>query len=140
MIPKKSSSKRSKKKSLQTKLWKLVSQYIRTRDTYEKGDNRIGQCFTCGTIKDYRELDAGHFIPKTSKRFMYDERNIHAQCQKCNRFQSGNIHEYFVAMEKKYGRDIVNELLESKGQIHKFTDQDLEDLIQEYIDKLDNIS
>lgn len=126
-------------KTLKNKLWKLVSEYTRTRDTVEQGELRRGACFTCGAIKDYRELDAGHFIPKTSKRFMYDERNIHAQCQKCNRFQSGNIHEYFIAMEEAYGREIVDELVESKGKIHKFSDQDLQDLIELYKQMLDNL-
>lgn len=119
-------------KTKRNKLWKIVSLYIRTRDS----KNGYGQCFTCGAIKPIKELDAGHFIPKTSRAIEYDETNIHAQCIKCNRYLSGNIHEYFVKMEQKYGRKVVDELLTHRGETKKWTELEIDELICYYQDKL----
>lgn len=126
---------KNKTKTLHNKLWKLISEYIRKRDSIDG----YGTCFTCGVNKGWNEFDAGHFVPKTSKSIMYDERNIHAQCPRCNRYMSGNIHNYFRNMETRYGRDVVDELLDEKGKTKKWTEEELENLIEYYKTKLKSI-
>lgn len=61
----------------------------------------------------------------------YDERNCHAQCRSCNRFDEGNQVGYTRFMLKKYGEDTVD-LLESMKVPYKWTDGELELLIKEY--------
>ncbi len=123
------------KKSREKELWRIISEYIRRRDSIDG----YSTCFTCGANKPWNEMDAGHFIPKTSHSIKYDERNIHAQCARCNRYMSGNIHNYFVNMEKRYGRKLVDELMAEKGKTKKYTDLEIDELICYYKDRLNNI-
>jgi hypothetical protein len=123
------------KKSRQKKLWTTVSLYIRQRDSIDG----YSSCFTCGVSKPWKEMDAGHFVPKTSKAIQYDERNIHSQCPRCNRYMSGNIHAYFINMEQRYGRETVDELLSFRGQTKKWTDEEIEELTEYYKNKLKSI-
>lgn len=123
------------KKSQEAKLWRLVSEYVRKRDSIDGW----GSCFTCGTTKRWQEFDAGHFVPKTSRSIKYDERNIHSQCARCNRYMSGNIHNYFVNMERLYGREVVDTLLEEKGKTKKYSEVEIDELICYYKDKINNL-
>jgi len=86
---------------------KWFSEYIRKRDT-QSGAVR---CPTCGGVITYETSDAGHFI---SRRFMntrWNEKNVHAQCRKCNRFQYGNQYEFGLFIDSKYGKGEAEKLL-----------------------------
>lgn len=128
---------KTKVKSLKDKLWKIVSLYIRKRDADWQG---MTACATCGIVRHYKEMDAGHFVPKTSHLIQYDERNIHPQCHKCNRYLSGNIHSYWRFIQSKYGEDVLSELNDEKrGQTKTWTIPELEELIVYYKNKLDEL-
>ena len=110
-------------------LWKKVSEYIRRRDK--------GVCFTCNKRADWKEMHAGHFIPKGSySDTEFDEVNIHCQCPKCNTFLGGNLTEYTIRMIDKYGRDKVDELRRRGKITKKWTKEELNNLIEEYNIKL----
>ena len=71
----------------------------------------LGQCFTCGVLKEYKMLHAGHYIRASAGLSTYfDEKNVHAQCYACNIWRDGNSDEYALRLQKKYGTDILNEL------------------------------
>jgi hypothetical protein len=83
---------------------KICSEYIRRRDE--------GICCTCANKFNWKYGgDCGHWIPKTNSNWgtRYDERNMHFQCQPCNRFACP-VDDYAAFMEKKYGKDIMDEL------------------------------
>lgn len=86
------------------KLWTLFSKYIRERDNYT--------CITCGKRGEGSAIHAGHFITGATcpPELYFDERNVHAQCYRCNINLSGNWVVYEQAMIDKYGEDVVNEL------------------------------
>jgi len=90
--------------------WKLMSKYVRLRD------KRI--CFTCGKFVDEGDkgsYQAGHFKHAPKKSVVsYDERNINGQCHSCNYYKSGNLAEYALRLEKKYGLGILQELEQKK--------------------------
>ena len=121
-------------KQLKNILWKnYVSPYIRQRDK--------GKCFTCGVMKDWKEMQAGHFIPRGSySDTMYDETNLHCQCPKCNTYLGGNLTEYAIKMIDKYGREYVDELRFRGRQTKKWTREELKDLIEIYKTKLENLN
>jgi hypothetical protein len=69
-------------KGLKGKYWTLFSEYIRRRDFKE-----YGSCISCGKpVSDWREFDAGHFIPAGSGGFalLFDERNVNGECHAFN--------------------------------------------------------
>lgn len=122
---------------LKTKLWKIISEYIRRKYSDELG---MVSCVTCGTRKHWKELQAGHFIPSAqgnSTRWI--EENIHPQCMRCNCNLGGNGEEYYPFMIKTYGQAKVDELRALSRKIVKLTSDDYERMIQKYSDKLNNL-
>jgi hypothetical protein len=91
-------------------------------------------CCSCGQRKPFEQADAGHFINRRWMALRYDERNVHAQCRSCNRFDEGNMIGYTRFMLKTYGEDIVD-LLESMKKPYKWTDGELEILIKDLKNK-----
>lgn len=99
-------------KTAKQRAWEWCSKYIRLRDSIEN----IGTCCTCGKwISAFsRDCgDAGHFIPRGiggSSGVYFDERNIHLQCKRCNKWGHGRPVEYQQFMLNKYGQKVIDEL------------------------------
>lgn len=121
------------------KLWKVISRYIRLRDCLKTtGTLTHGKCYTCDEYKPFQLLDAGHFEPEGSCSYLkFDERNIHAQCKRCNGFLEGNRTEYVPRMIAEYGQDLVDEFRRIKLQTTKsWKKWELEELETEYKQKI----
>lgn len=104
------------------KLWKLVSQYTRERDSFV--------CFTCGKKGEGSGLHAGHFLNKSLGLALYfEENNIHAQCYNCNINLGGNGAEYYRRMVLAYGQSEVDRIFTLKTKVVKL---DYELLTQQY--------
>lgn len=103
----------------------IFSRYIRLK-YLKKG---ILKCFTCGKLGIMQEMDAGHFIGREHKTTRYDERNVHPQCQWCNRFKEGQKDEYALKLQEKYGLTILSELNKLKHSFKQYTLKELEDLM-----------
>jgi hypothetical protein len=94
------------------KAWVAFSRMIRTRD-------EIGgyfRCPTCGRTLPIDQADAGHYITRARKATMFDEKNVHAQCRHCNRFQEGNHFIYRQWLVDKYGAEEV-EAMERRARM-----------------------
>lgn len=119
-------------KSAKAKLWKTFSEYVRKSEK--------GICFTCGKQDDYRNVDAGHYVPRSAGLSLYfDIRNVHVQCVACNRFRHGNLQAYAIALRDKYGPNILEELDAKRRQIKKYTVTEYQALIKEYEDKIKSV-
>jgi len=91
--------------------WEEFSRYIRRKECLETtGTLHYGTCVSCGQTKPYKSLDAGHFVPGRGGAILFDERGVHIQCVKCNRFMSGNWVPYEDWMREHYGKDVISEL------------------------------
>lgn len=86
------------------RVWKLMSEYIRTKDADEFGMNT---CYTCGARKQWKELQAGHY---KHDKLDFDERNLKRQCFACNNYHSGRLDVYTVNLIRDYGMDWLNKL------------------------------
>ena len=88
--------------------WKLVSEFVRREHAQDSG---INHCVTCHKPHHWKDLEAGHFIPKKKGNAVYfDLRNIHPQCTHCNMFERGNLHKYYDYMLDRYGQETINDL------------------------------
>ena len=126
--------KKQKISTLKKKLWKLVSQYIRRKHA---DDNGNAACVTCGTVKHWKELDCGHFIPKSKGNAIYfEEDNLAPQCTYCNRFQHGNLIEYTRYIIDMYGIKKVDELRVLANTTRKIGIVEYRSLIEDYQDRL----
>ena len=125
-----------KKKTLKywkNKIDKPFHEFIRRRDA----DNNTGycNCVSCGKKVHFTETDAGHFIGRQHLITRYDERNVHAQCRKCNRFEYGRQYEYSIAL----GQELSQELLQTSRSMVKYTDADWQEIFEEFNEKLNEI-
>ena len=125
--------KKSKDRSAYKKrLWMVFSQYIRQRDK--------GICISCGKVDEWKNTDAGHYIPKTAGLALYfDEKNVNAQCTSCNRFRHGNLSQYALALRRKHGEQILEELEWKRRLITKITELDYVELIKLYKKKISEL-
>lgn len=68
---------------MKTKLDKIFSLYIRTRDN--------GVCISCGKKGDIKDTHCGHFFTRNILSLRFNEINCNCQCPTCNTFKGGNI-------------------------------------------------
>ena len=129
--------RRSSKKTYHNKLWKLVSEYVRR---VYSSDGMV-RCFTCGTIKHWKEVDAGHFIDKSvcGAELYFDLRNVKPQCTKCNRFLHGAKDVYARELVRVYGKNILDNLFAVKQLIRKWDDERYLKEIEKYKQLLEKL-
>lgn len=97
-------------------LWPIFSKYIRLRDSDKNG---ILKCFTCGRVKDWKQADCGHGVPRQHKATKYNEKNNHGQCKACNGFQGGMREEYKKEMDRRYGAGTWDQMIMASRQTSK---------------------
>jgi hypothetical protein len=122
--------------TLNKKLWKIFSEYIRRKDADENG---MVKCIACGALKHWKEIHAGHYIPKSiSLALRFDEVNVNPQCVGCNMFRHGNLTQYAISLRLKHGEHILEALdvARREGQNMKMTRTDYEWLIGKYKQRL----
>ena len=112
-----------KKIDLKKELKKVKEETINLFQTYIKyRDNWT--CVVCGLKVDYKDseqrklMHAGHFISRSVKQLLLDEKNVNAQCRTCNGQQDwiGIDPRYCAYMLNKYGNDIFNYLVLKKQE------------------------
>ncbi len=113
----------------------IFSKFIRARDSKDGWF----VCCSCGQTKPYEQADAGHFINRRWMAIRWDERNVHAQCRSCNRFDEGNGSGYTRFMMRTHG-DSVIDILEASKVSHQWKDFELDILIKEYQQKYKDLT
>lgn len=101
-------------KKAKDKLWKEFKVIIHKRDNSE--------CITCGAKSLVgHNRHAGHFLPSASCGgfLRYDLRNVWTQCARCNLFLGGAGAEYTRALEAKFSRKFVDNLIRDKQELIK---------------------
>lgn len=129
-------ARRASLRTLDNKLWKVFSEYIRRKDADIDGNVT---CITCYTKKHWKQMDAGHFVSRNAKAIKYDERNVHAQCKSCNGFHGGMSFVYGQRIDVLYGAGTAEDLEAQRHSISGWTTSYLEALIEEYKTKLSKL-
>lgn len=110
----------TKRKKLVVKLDKVFSEFIRNRDK---------KCVVCHKTD---RLTNGHLITRAKYSVRWSELNCSCQCSGCNYTHEFNPHIYVNWFIGKYGLKKYQALIAESNQIKKFTDSDLETLINKY--------
>ena len=120
---------------LKEKVWHIFSKYIRMRDCLRTtGTLEHGKCISCGDLRPINRCDAGHLISRWYGSTLFDERNVHLQCKRCN--QMGETLRYRRAIIKLYGEGVDIELEDKATEIKNFTVEELEGLRKYYTEKI----
>ena len=124
--------------SLTRKLDGVFSEYIRLRDSKPYGF-KFFRCISCGQIKPYEQMDAGHFVGRMHKATRWDEENVNGECRACNRMSADHIIWYQRNLEAKIGRDRVDMLIARGRQTKKWSTWELELLIKYYKQEVEKL-
>jgi len=127
-VPKKLS--RSK---LVKKLDTVFSKYIRISSADKNG---YCTCVTCGVVKHWKEIQAGHFMSRKHYSTRWDENNVHPQCVACNVYRAGEQYKYSVFL----GQYQAEELYLKSQELVKYTNVELEEMIEDYTERLKEIT
>ncbi len=109
---------------LKKELDKVFSLWIRERDG--------GVCISCGVKKPIKEMQNGHYISRSHFNTRWDEQNCSCQCVGCNIFKSGNMPSYTIALQNKYGYEIVKELKKRGDKLRQWKKPELLEMIERY--------
>lgn len=121
--------------SLEKKLDRVFSRYIRLRDT-KPYDFRYGKCISCGRVKPYDQLDCGHFHSRIHRNTRYDEDNCHIECHYCNRMSADHLIKYQENLIAKIGQQRFDMLKVKASMTCKRSAFELELMIDEYNKKI----
>jgi hypothetical protein len=119
--------------TLQKRLWRLKSDYVRIRDWHN-----YGRTVDSRPIDNWRDTQAGHFKPysKCNGMFKFNEVNIHAQSANKNNW--GDYEDwkaYEVELVNRYGPLIIEEInAMNRDTSLKFTDLDVKDEMRRTLD------
>ncbi len=134
---KKRKTKKTEYQKAKDRTWKACSAYIRHKGCLETtGTFDYGHCCTCGSLKPYKDLDAGHYISGRSNSILFVDEGINIQCISCNRFNEGRKDEYERYMQNKYGSEVCEKLKNMKWIKKSLSLLELLALEQDYKEKL----
>lgn len=94
------------RKALVRELDAKVSNIVRKRGSR----NGMNQCYTCGRIMPWKQLDCGHYISRRYVATRFDFDNMRPQCIVCNRELGGNLKTYDKRLRLELGNEKVDEL------------------------------
>ena len=113
------------------KLDTIFSRWVRLSNSV----NEICTCVTCGKESHWKDIQAGHFISRKHYSTRWDERNVLPQCVGCNVFKYGEQYKYSLYLGNKLSKKL---LIESRIII-KFTNAELEDMIEKYTERFNKL-
>lgn len=141
--------------SLKKKLDTIFSRYIRLKAVQEAMGNEYISCCSCGQVRHWKDMDAGHFASRRHNMTRYDEENVNPQCVPCNRYDEGNPAGYARFLLGKYPEynlyrttpegerkcvwTILDELDYRSHQLKQFRADELLDMIEMYKAKLKEV-
>ena len=114
------------------KAWTVFSRWIRQRDTTKLGT----LCYTCEKWIPFKQSQAGHFQPGRYPIFLFDERQVHAQCFRCNINLKGNWPRYYEHMVRGYGGEEVEKMIVQRNNFKQWKVFELEEIYLKYKGKL----
>lgn len=66
----------------------IFSQLVRLSHADEHG---MVSCFTCDTVKHWKQMQCGHYIPRAQMPTRFSVKNCRPQCKECNEGKNGNL-------------------------------------------------
>jgi hypothetical protein len=126
-------AKKPTRSKLVKKLDTVFSQYIRLSNADKNG---YCTCVTCNKAFHWKAIQAGHFMSRKHYSIRWDERNVKPQCVSCNVYRAGEQYKYSIYL----GKELANDLYLQSKELVKFTNYELEDMINDYSEKLKKLT
>lgn len=115
----------------------LVSKYVRFSAPHN--NSMEIECYTCGDWRARMVMDAGHYITRNCMYLRFDtNRNIRPQCHICNRSKYGMAPAFGKRLELEMP-GVTEILLEESRIVHKWSREELKQMILEFEQKLKKV-
>lgn len=109
-----------------------VSMYVR-----KSAETKLGvECYTCGKYFPVKNIQCGHFIPRSFNTTRFNLMNLHPQCVGCNVFKKGDLITYREHLVRDYGEEKVKLLEEMRHKLKQFKVYELDEIYQKYKAKI----
>ena len=117
---------------------RVYSEYIRKKEADADG---YCVCVTCGVVRKWNDrMDAGHYVNRDDWATRYDDKNVHPQCQSCNRFHSGRQSRYAVYLIDRYGTKIIKALDKKSRKVKTFDLTDLKEYVKVWREEMNKFA
>lgn len=128
-------AKKPTRGKLVKKLDVVFSQYVRLSNADSRG---FCTCVTCGKQGHWKTggIQAGHFISRKHYSTRWNEDNVKPQCVACNVYRAGEQYKYSLYL----GHNLSDELYQKSQKITKFTNVELQEMIDHYSSQLKKLS
>lgn len=116
-------TKKTSRKTLETKLDKIVREIVLERDK---------ECVCPAPNNGHSSvLQCGHLFSRAKKSLKWDLRNCSCQCSGCNLLHEYNPHRYTLAFIHLHGLCVYEELLKTSEVIYKYREYELEEMLEQ---------
>ena len=119
--------------NLKRKLDKVFSEWVRKKGADSNG---IATCITCGAKAHWKQMQCGHFIPRHYLAGRWHIENTAIQDASCNIFKRGAYPEFAAWGINHYGQDWLNRMIALKRETVKWSRQDLQQMIEDYTERV----
>ena len=122
-------------------LWTIFSMYTRKRDFIKYN----GRCVSCPRVlEDWKLGDAGHYVSvsRGNNETLFDEKNVHLQCKKCNNptWTPDASIPFAVELDRRLGPGTAADIFErSQKYSGAYTELELMREIARYKQKFDTL-
>ena len=120
------------RQKLVAKFDQVFSKYVRLRAADSDG---YGSCFTCGSRRHWKEVDAGHFITRAKFSTRWHELNVQFQCKQCN-MNGGRQYEFGRNLDAQFGEGTAHDILIESMTTRRYSSVELQELIDHYARKV----
>lgn len=119
--------------------WKVFSQYIRLKACCEQDHiaKELVRCYTCGTIKQWKELQAGHGIAGRNNAVLFMEEIVKPQCVGCNIYGRGKSSIFTEKLIDELGMERYAELVRKSNEVVQYKVNDYLEIEKFYKHKLE---
>lgn len=115
-------------RDLVNKADKYFSQVVRLNYCSEGG---LCKCYTCGRVLNWKEIQCGHYIPRSNLYGRYNFDNCRPQCVICNEYNRGEIYFFRELLINEIGEEKVLDLEVKSRNIYKLFRNDIVLIIEE---------
>ena len=137
-VENKKKKERTKLKESLKSISKIISEIKPIFQKFIRFRDKDLPCISCGSF-NAKEYHGGHFKKaEIYSGVIFDERNCHKQCSKCNNFLNGNEGDYRVNLVKRFSEKFVKELekFANETRNYKYTREELQQIKEKYKQKI----
>ncbi len=112
--------------------------YLFSRLLRQSNANKDGEveCFTCSAKKNWKEMEAGHYVGRSNMLLRFHPFNVRVQCNTCNSLYRGNLKVFESRLKKENPIELLR-ITSGVHAVHKINRGDLIDLTKSLIAKLE---